>query len=151
MEQEQSFLSGDLQIDAVSQSYLTETAKWAKFIAIAGFIFSGLIIIIAGYYINMVTEARSTYGGFRRDNSPLILGGVFYIVVAIIWIITSVYQLRFATKLQTALQGNNQDELQQSFLNFKIYYRISGIVTIISLFLGVLGLFGILANSNNGF
>jgi uncharacterized membrane protein len=150
MEQEQSFLSSDLQIDAVSHGYLTETAKWAKFIAIAGFIFSGLIIIMSGYYISMITEARTVYG-FRRDNSAAILGGVFYIVVAIIWIITSVYQFRFATKLQTALQGYNQDELQQSFLNFKIYYRISGIVTIISLFLGVLGLLGIIANSNNGF
>ncbi len=150
MEQEQSFLSNDLQIDAVSQSHLTEAAKWAKFIAVAGFIFSGLVLIVTGYYISMVTEARTVYG-FRRDNTAAILGGVFYVVVAIIWIITSVYQYRFATKLQAALQGYNQDELQQSFLNFKIYYRISGIVTIISLFLGVLGLLGIMANSNNGF
>jgi hypothetical protein len=149
MEQEQSLLSSDLQIDSISHSHLTETSKWAKFIAIAGFIFSGIIIIFALYYINLLMEARSIYGGFRRDNSSLVLAGVFYIVVAIIWIITSIYQLRFATKLQNALQGNNQDELQSSFLNFKIYYRISGIVTIVSLLLSVLGVLGLMANTKD--
>ena len=148
MDQEQNLLSSDLQIDSLSHSHLTETSKWAKFIAIAGFIFSGMIIIGAIYVINLMMEVRNTYGSFRRDTSSLMLGGVFYIVIAIIWTITSIYQLRFATKLQNALLGNNQDELQSAFLNFKIYYRISGIVTIISLLLSVLGALGFMANTS---
>lgn len=147
MEQEQSFLSNDLQIDSISHNHLTETSKWAKFIAIAGFIFSAVIIILALYYINMLLETRSSYGIYRRDNSALMLAGVFYIIVAIVWIITSVYQFRFATKLQNALQENNQDELQSAFSNFKIYYRICGIVTILSLLLSILAVLGIVGNS----
>ena len=149
MDQEQSLLSSDLQIDSISHSHLTETSKWAKFIAIAGFVFSGLIIIFALYYINLLMEARSMYSRFGSSISgTVILGAIFYMVVALVWIITSIYQLRFATKLQNALLGNNQDELQSAFLNFKIYYRISGIVTIISLLLSVLGALGLMANTS---
>lgn len=134
----------NLQIDPVTADHLKETAKWAKFISIAGFIFSGMIIIFAIYYYNLMTKYSF---GYRRYNNTLLLSVLIYVVVAIVWIVTSVYQMRFATKLLLALETNDQNEIQQSFFNLKIYYRISGIVTIIGLLLSFLGLIGMMSNN----
>lgn len=139
---EQNLLGEEqLNIDPVSAENLKETAKWAKFVAIAGFIFSAMIIIFAFYYYSQVT--RYSFG--RRYYSRYMLIAGVYIVIAIVWIITAVYQLRFSSRLTLALEANDQSELQQSFSNLKIYYRISGIITIVSLllcFLGMLSLLG---------
>ena len=40
-------LNNDLQVTPQAQSYLTESAKWGKFLAIMGFIFCGLMVILA--------------------------------------------------------------------------------------------------------
>ena len=45
METENNLLENELLIDTVSQVHLKETAMWAKFLAIGGFIISIIIAI----------------------------------------------------------------------------------------------------------
>lgn len=149
METNTNLLSNELQIDGISQGHLSETAKWAKFIAIAGFIFSFLILVFAFYYVSLMSRFEGAFGRSRDVRSATLMVSVFYGVVAIVWIICSVYQLRFASKLLSALQGNDQAELNASLLNQRMYYRISGIVTIIGLIFSLIGVLGLMVTLSN--
>ncbi len=138
----ESLLNNDLQVDAMAHAHLTETAKWAKFIAIAGFVFSLCILVFALYYASLISEIRRSFGsGSARTSAIFTL--IFYVIVAIVWIIVSIFHFRFAAKLQVALQVNDQVEFNNACQNLRVYYRISGIVTIISLVLTLLALVGV--------
>ena len=52
----------ELQIDAQSNNHLSQAAKWAKFLAIIGFVFCGLLIIW-GIYMEIVLNSLSRLGG----------------------------------------------------------------------------------------
>ncbi len=147
MESNESLLNNDLQIDATANGHLSETAKWAKFIAIAGFIFSLAILVFALYYASMMANMRGSFGSSGAARMGATFVSIFYTIVALVWFIVSLYHFRFASKLQLALQTSDQVELNNAFQNLKMYYRISGIVTIISLFLTLLGIIGIVMST----
>ncbi len=152
MENNESLLNNDLQIDATAHSHLSETAKWAKFIAIAGFIFSFMIVIFAIYYVSLVSNMNSAFGSSGAARMGVTFVSIFYGIVALVWALVSFFQLRFAAKLQVALQVNDQVELNNAFQNLKTYYRISGIITIIMLFFTFLGIIGVVSTtSSTGF
>jgi len=97
----------ELIIDPETRAFLKETSKWAKFLAIVGFIFAGFMVLIG-----------------------LFFGTIFF---AILYIMPMLYMYRFATKIQTALAREDQFELTSAFENLKSLYKFAGIVTIIML------------------
>lgn len=128
----------DLHVDVQSSAYLAETSKWAKFLAILGFIFCGLIILVAIFAGSILSSMVSRYGG---DTMPG-FGGAFisiiYILVALLYFFPCLYLFRFATKMQVALKNNDQEILVGSFKNLKSCFRFVGILTIVVLSLYVL-------------
>jgi len=143
MESNESLLNNDLQIDPTAHGHLSETAKWAKFIAIAGFIFSIAILLFALYFATLIANMRNSFGSSGEARMSATFVSIFYTIIALVWFLVSLYHFRFASKLQVALQVNDQVELNDAFQNLRMYYRISGIVTIISLFLTLLGIIGL--------
>jgi hypothetical protein len=145
METNQNLLNADLQIDATAHAHLYETAKWATFLSILGFIGSGIIAIAAVF--------AGTILGSLGSNSPYgsgaaIMGAGFitaiYLVVAAIYFFMSLFLFRFAAKMKIALNTTDQESLNNSFLNLKNLYKMMGILTIVYLSLLVLALiFGI--------
>jgi uncharacterized membrane protein len=144
IESTENLISSELQVEPQTHGALIETAKWAKFIAISGFIFSGLIFVASAVYVSFINKAFSAYRSSAVTSSAMI-GVLFYVVAAIMWIIISVIQFRFASKMQHAIEQGNQELLNQSFENLKLYYRVRGIITIITLLLSVLGILGLMA------
>ena len=138
-----------LQVDPVIKSYLAETAKWGRFLSILGFILCGLIVLIgifAGSIFSMFGSA--TIGG----ESPIGASGfasvmvVLYILIALLYFFPCLYLFRFSNKMKTALYGNSQEDLTESFQNLKSLFKFVGILTIIILaiyalifFIGILG------------
>jgi Family of unknown function (DUF5362) len=137
-----------LQIDPVTKSYLFETARWARFLSIVGFVLCVLIILggllfgsVFSYFIN----AYDTNG-----LNPTGLGvtmAIVYILVSVLYFFPCLFLFRFATKMKIALNGNAQEELNLSFQNLKSLFKYVGIITIIVLALyglafviGILGL-----------
>ena len=132
----------ELHIDAPSSAYLTETAKWAKFFSILGFIFCGLILCLALFAGSILSVMLNRYGGEEAALSGV--GSAFiafwYILVAVIYFFPCLYLFRFANKMLVALRTNDQEQLANSLKNLKAHYRFIGILTIISLSLFALGL-----------
>jgi hypothetical protein len=132
MEDNQSLLQDDLRIDSITQSYLSETAKWTNFLGIMGFIFSGLIAIAAFFMGTILTTTMNTYG-----NGGTAIGGgvitVVYLILAAVNFFMALFLYRFAQKMKIALQANDQLTLNESFLNLKKLFKLAGILTIVYL------------------
>ena len=129
----------DLQIDQQSSGYLSQAARWAKFLSIVGFVSCGLILLwgfFAGSIMSTFTNRLSTETGSRLG--PVAgIGAVFFLIIALIcavlYFFPCLYLFRFATKMQLALKNNDQNFLTNSFGNLKSFYKFIGILTIIGL------------------
>ncbi|HEY1115410.1 MAG TPA: DUF5362 family protein [Chitinophagaceae bacterium] len=134
MESNHSLFS--LNIDPVTKMHLTETARWARFLAIIGFV--SLILMV------VIIIGALVFVGAQGTPAPMFPGmgvamAIYYVVIAAIWFIPLLYLWRFAAAMNTALNGNDQQALNTSFLNLKSCFKFVGIVTVILLVLALLG------------
>lgn len=128
----------DLQIDAQSQSYLGETAKWAKFVAIVSFVLVAIMI-----FAFLALAALTTTTPFSDSAMRFYGGGVLVvmaIVMTIVIVIPNVFLLRFATRMQAALRNNDQPSLISAFSNIKSCYKFIGILYIVMIAIWILGI-----------
>ena len=128
----------DLQIDQPVSSYLSETAKWAKFLAIVGFVMCGIFAIIGIFAGSFMAKAFGSIGsdsGYRG-----ILVTLIYIGGAAIYFLPCLFLFHFANKMLKALRQNDQFYLTASFKNLKSCYKYMGILMIIVLSLYAIGI-----------
>ena len=139
-----------LQVDVGNIPYLQEAAKWAKFLAIIGFIFCTLMVIFAFFagtflssYFNQLES--STTNVFAMSGGVIT---VIYILVALLYFIPSLYLFNFASKMQAALRNNDQITLNTSFRNLKACFKFWGILFLIVLcFLGIVVVVAVVGSS----
>ena len=137
-------------IDQSSRVHLSEAAKWAKFISIVGFVMCGLIVVMAffmGTFLATMTnpynEGYSSSGGLTKGMGALV--AFFYIAIAVLVFFPYLFLFRFATRMKTALNTNDQLTLNTSFQNLKIMFRYVGILTIVMLSFYALGILIVIA------
>ena len=126
-----------LQIDNTNTAYLSEAARWAKFLSIVGFIFCGLIAIAAFFASSLLATYFSQIGatdatGELTSASTTFLT-IYYLIIAVIYLIPTLYLFKFASKMQAALRNNDQVNLTLSFSNLKACFKFWGILFIIAL------------------
>jgi hypothetical protein len=139
MEQNTAIPLFELQVDHNISAYLKETARWAKFLAILGFIFCGLMVLVALFAGSFIAAILSLGGGAAAGMGYM--GGVvsfLYIVMALLSFFPCLYLYNFASRMQMALRSNDQEQLTKSFRNLKSCYRYIGIFTVIYLVLVLL-------------
>lgn len=143
MDQNQESLFG-FGIDLTSRVHLTEAAKWARFLAIIGFIMCGLIVIFS-FFIGALFSGMSRYD--RYGDSQAFGSGfgmlmtIIYLAIGVLYFFPCLFLLRFANHMLTALNMNEQHTLNRSFQNLKIMFRYVGILTIIVISLYILAFF----------
>ena len=142
---EQSNNLFELQIDHQGSSYLREVAKWSKFLAICGFVLTGLILLVMAFAGSAMTTAfSSTYGSAGAASG--VFGMVILVIVLLVYFFPCLYLYRFATKMQVALRNNDQETLNTSFSNLKSCFKFVGILMIILLsFYALIFLIGLLS------
>jgi hypothetical protein len=140
----------ELQIDPSSQMYLRETAKWAKFLAIVGFVmcaFIALLGIFFGSFIAAISArfAPATPAPPEATTAAGVMGGIIYFFIAVVYFFPCLFLLRFSNQMQVALRSNMQENLTSSFRNLKACYKYVGILTIIlvSIYLMIFLFFGL--------
>ena len=146
MEQNQETSLFGLSIDPIGKSHLSDTARWAKFLAIVGMVMCVLIVvfgIIAATAISNVSDFQRDFGGRRSSYDTGGLGitlMITYIIIAVIYFFPCLFTLRFSNHMQNAIRANDQTSLNESFKNLKVTFRYMGILTIIFIALFLLGL-----------
>ena len=122
-----------LHIDSTGRFFLEQTTKWAKFLAIFGFVMCGFIVIMA-FSIGSILGSIMAMSGQDMPGLGAIGGGmitVFYLLLAVLLFFPNLYLLNFANKMQTALGSNNQPTLTESLRFLRAYYRYIGIFLIV--------------------
>lgn len=126
-----------LSVTPTASGYLSETGKWAKFLAIVGFCFIGLIVLIGLF----AGTAMSAFGGDALP-FPGFVFGLFYVLIGAIYFFPLYYLIRFATQVRTALVQRNTQLLETAFENLKSHYKFIGILMVIVLALYLLAFGG---------
>lgn len=144
MENQQNLF--DLQIDAEVTDYLQQSARWAKFVSIVGFVFCGFFVLFALFAGTMLTTLPATGGMGAMNALPGAFITVIYLIVAALMFIPYYLQYKFAGNMQAALRSGDQQALTSSFSSLKSYFKYMGILMIISIACFVLMfIFGIVA------
>ena len=109
------------------KSFLKETAKWMRFLAILGFIGLGLILI-AAVMIFLAGLSASEYG---PQNLEFVALG--YVLMAIIYYFPIDYLYKSGMYLKHGIEQNRQDLITKGFQHMKSHYKFIGITTIVVL------------------
>ena len=133
-------------IDQSSRAHLAEAAKWARFLAIVGFVMCGLIIVLSFFIGTLFSTSMSRYGDSAAFGSGFgIIMTIIYLSFGVLYFFPCLFLFRFANNMIVALNSNEQITLNRSFQNLKIMFRYVGILTIIVLALYIIAfVFGIL-------
>ena len=157
MDQNQSPSIFGLGVDPESKAHLAEVARWARFLAIVGFVMCGLIVLagfFAGSLMSSMTSRYPTGFGraYRMNSSMSTMISVLYILFAILYFFPCLYLFRFANFMKAAIASEDQENLNKSFLNLKAMFKFVGILTIIIISLYVLAIiFAVIGASMAGF
>ncbi len=145
-------LNNDLQVSPVAQSYLTESAKWGKFLSIVGFILCGLMVVIA-FIIPSLMVKVPPYNGMSESFSGTMRMWmtVIYLLFAALFFFPCLYLNRFSVKMQAAAKAVSQENFEESLMNLKSMFKFYGIFTIIMLSLYALAfIIGMIALTMQG-
>jgi hypothetical protein len=137
----------DLNVDTEISGYLSETARWGKFLAIMGFIGCGFMFFFALVFNFMPAQSPymqqmgDVYGtGATASRGVLV---IFYILAGILYIFPCIYLLRFSNRIKLALNSSDQAVLSAAFLSLKSLFKFVGVITIITLAFVVLMFLGL--------
>jgi hypothetical protein len=133
-------MSVPLQLSEVAISHLNQTRKWANFLAIIGFISCGFLVLIA-LFLGSLMAIMPSYDdtlGLEAFGSGIVTA--IYLVLAGVGFLIYLYLYRFSDKLKKAINSGDSSELEESFKNLKLYYKLNGIIIIAVLGIYVLAI-----------
>lgn len=155
MDQNQETTLFGFGIDTASRAHLSEAAKWAKFLAIVGFVVCGLIVIVGIFFGSFLSMMSGAYSDEYRGSTALTSGmgafmAIFYAGLAVLFFFPYLFLFRFANHMKSALNTNDQHTLNSSFQNLKIMFRYVGILTIVLLSFYALAILMVILTAASG-
>ena len=143
MTEEKSFV---LCVNQNAATYLYRVTRWSKFFAVLGFIFTAFILLMVlamiafGSFLPLFSRALGGGTGAPAmiPGALIIAFGFVYMIIAVLYFVTSLKLYRFADKTALALKGNSDEQLEEGFKNLSAYLKFLGIITIVFLSLYVL-------------
>jgi ABC-type dipeptide/oligopeptide/nickel transport system permease component len=130
---EQSSDLFELQIDQPSINYLSETARWSRFLAIIGFIGCGLMVIVGLFFGSEIARNMPGMGDSGMTAAVGVFFSFFVIFTSLIMFFPSLYLFNFSSKMRKALNNNDQPTLTDSLKNLKSFFKFWGILLIVYL------------------
>jgi hypothetical protein len=127
-------LNNDLQVSPTAQNYLTESARWGKFLSIMGFILCVIMAVIAFVLPALMVRVPPYNGMSESFSSGMRIGmTVMYLLFAVLFLFPCLYLYRFSVKMQAAAKTVSQENFEESLMNLKSMFKFYGIFTIIIL------------------
>lgn len=126
--------SDQLKINNSIKENLITAAKWARFLAIIGFVFTGFMGIVSLFLL--VTAMASGIG-------MLMFMAVVYIGLTAVMIFPALYLIRFAGSTEKGLNSNKQGEFDYGIQNLKSLFKFTGIYTIVIIALYIIYIFAL--------
>jgi len=131
----------NLEVTDLAKMYLQETAKWAKFLAIVGFVGVGFMVILA-IFVGTIFSALSALAPSSTPIPAQSMGfgmTLLYLALAALYFFPCLYLYKFATKTKLALVNDDSEVLAEALENHKSMFKFMGIMTAV-----MIGLYAIL-------
>ncbi|MDO3641163.1 MAG: DUF5362 family protein [Mucilaginibacter sp.] len=149
METTDSFEMADaapsISLNYESQTYLRESGKWAAFLGIIGFIFTGFIAIAALFAGTMM----ATLSRLQPDNpGAAIMSGmggfitVIYLLIGLLYFFFSLFLYQFGSRIKKGIMYADQMHVTAALGKLKSFFKLWGILTIVILCLYALIIIG---------
>lgn len=136
----------DGELEAAAKAYLLSSAKWARFLAIVGFVFVGIIVLVA-FMAGTIFSAMSTLApqmGMMGSGFGAVFT-VIYLGLAAVYFFPTWYLFKFASNAIKAIETKSAS-LTEAFSNLKSCFKFWGVMCIIFLgFYGLLAIIGLIA------
>ena len=137
MEQEEQQTEFQITLNRNSLLDLNITRKWTFFLSIMGFIFIGIMVLLA--VVMMVTgtmiDAQAVHMPFSMTWFSLI-----YLIFAVIMFFPAWYLLKFSSTMKNALYSKNTNDIEVAFHYLMAHFRYMGIYVIVILALYAVGI-----------
>ncbi len=117
-----------IEIENETLKCLNTARKWAMFLAIIGFIFLGLIIVIgliAGTFLTAFNSGEKSLG------IPESLMFIPVLLVALLYFFPVLFLFRFSKHTSHAIQTLDKLEFHKAMKNLKSYFAYIGIMIIV--------------------
>ena len=138
---EKQVITNHLVIGESSKTFLNEIGGRAKFLGILGFIFVGIIVLVAIFAGSVLSEVEG------MSNMPG--GGIFitilYLIMAAFYFFPIYYLFLFAKNIKEALNAEDNISLDEAFKNLKSHYKFMGITA--AVILSIYLVFGLIAGA----
>jgi hypothetical protein len=121
-----------IEIDQKTLNDINSIRKWTMFLAIIGFIFLGLIIVI-GLLAGTFLAAFNTGGSVTGFPESLLF--IIFIILIVLYFFPGIFLLRFSKHAAIAVHAFDVQELHKAFRNLRSYFAFVGILIIIDLLL----------------
>ena len=138
-------------MDSLQKNYLAETARWQKLLGVVMMVFTvlialfGIFFIVAGSAFGDAMEGLDLFGGGMAGGIAGAALGIVYILMAVLYYFFARYLLRSAKALKAYGVSDDEADLTEGLKNNKSYFKLNGILVIISLcFLALVLVIGII-------
>ena len=126
-------------MDSLQKNYLAETARWQKLLGVVMMVFTvlialiGIFFIVAGSAFGDAMEGLDLFGGGMAGGIAGAAIGIVYILMAVLYYFFARYLLRSAKALKAYGVSDDEADLTEGLKNNKSYFKLSGILVVISL------------------
>lgn len=129
------YTGNSLSVDGDVKGFLLETAKWAKFLSIVGFVMTGLMLVASFFMITLGSSLPT-----MQDQPPFMGIGIGYIILSVIMFFPVYYLFKSAVGLKKGITTSSQEDFRNGFQHLKSHYKFNGIFTIVLLSIYVLAI-----------
>ncbi len=126
----------NLRIGAADKQNLNEMVRWARFIAIVGFVMLGIMALAM---VSMLSLSSSNPFMRNSDASPVLMALIFLLGIAI-YFFPIYYLFKAAKGIKRGLNSNDEVSLSDGFANLKSHYKFIGILMVVVLSLYALAI-----------
>ncbi len=137
-----------LVVDDQLKSYIRNTVKWAKFLAVVGFVITAFIVIMAFSMGSLMTTLSQIESIPRFGGTVAIT--IFYLIIALLYFIPCLFLYRFAKRTREAVDGDSQEQLLSGFDHLNRFFKFVGILTLIYLIIMALVVIAVIAGGMFG-
>jgi len=133
----------EMKLNESAKDFLKETAKWAYFLSVLGYVGIGFIVL-AGLFAGTLFSAMGKMNPAMSSmgSSFGIVMTVIYLLIGAIYFFPVYYLNKFASNAKMACATNDSDKLTISFQYLKSHYKFIGIMTLVVFSLYLLMIIG---------
>lgn len=128
----EAFSTGQMTEEALY--FLESAGKWAKFLAILGFIGAGILVMTGLSIVAMGSMMQQ----FANLPFPVGLLGAVYLVIAGVYILPVLYLFRFANHATNGLRQDRAGALTEAMRYLRAHYRFLGVAVLVGIGLNIL-------------